>query len=155
MKLEELEAVVTKRAATVPEVIARHEHPSCDPLPAYFRVSDRQRPIPSRRANETGGGTGAGGGTGTGPVTFDTVDPPRGAVLVATTLAPGLGPILPRLSGIVAETGSVLSHLAILAREFGVPVVVGYPGATSTFDNGVIVTVNGDRGDVTLTEEGS
>jgi pyruvate,water dikinase len=85
-------------------------------------------------------------------VTDDLVDPPRGSVLVTTTLAPGLGPLLPRLSGIVAETGSVLSHLAILAREFGVPIVVGYPGATSAFAAGSTVTVNGETGDVTLVE---
>ena len=68
-------------------------------------------------------------GVGRGPVTYDTTDPPTGSVLVTTTLTPGLGPLLPRLSGIVAETGSVLAHLAILAREAGVPTVVGYAGA--------------------------
>ena len=51
---------------------------------------------------------------------YDADDPPTGSVLVTTTLSPGLGPLLPRLKGIVAETGSVLSHLAILAREAGV-----------------------------------
>ena len=37
-------------------------------------------------------------------------------MLVTTTLTPGLAPLLPRLKGIVAKTGTVLSHLAILAR---------------------------------------
>ena len=60
-------------------------------------------------------------------------------MLVTTTLTPGLGPLLPRLAGIVAETGSVLSHLAILARESGVATVVGYTGATDTFADGTIV----------------
>jgi pyruvate,water dikinase len=75
-----------------------------------------------------------------------------GSVLVTTTLTPGLGPLLPRLNGIITETGSVLSHLAILARESSVATVVGYAGAADTFQDGVIVEVNGDSGDVTLEE---
>jgi pyruvate,water dikinase len=47
----------------------------------------------------------------------------------------------------------VLSHLAILAREFGVPIVVGFTGATPTFGSGVIVTVDGGSGDVTVEED--
>jgi rifampicin phosphotransferase len=69
---------------------------------------------------------------------------------VTTTLSPGLGPLLPRLKGIVAETGSVLSHLAILAREAGVPTVVGYAGATQDLPEGAIVLVDGDSGRVTI-----
>lgn len=155
LSLAEVEALVTRRAATVPRVIAAHAHQCGEALPACFQVSDRGRAIIARRSNEAGGGTGAGGGVGTGPVTFDVSDPPPGSVLVATTLAPGLGPVLPRLNGIVAETGSVLSHLAILAREFGVPIVVGYPGATTAFRDGVVVTVNGDSGDVVVGENRS
>ena len=77
--------------------------------------------------------------SGRGPVTYDTDDPPTGSVLVTTTLTPGLAPLLPRLNGIVAETGSVLSHLAILAREAGVATVVGYAGATDELPEGAIV----------------
>jgi pyruvate,water dikinase len=82
-------------------------------------------------------------------------DPPTGSVLVTTTLAPGLGPLLPRLHGIVAETGSVLSHLAILAREAGVPTVVGYANATRDLHEGDQVVVDGDTGLVTVETEGS
>jgi pyruvate,water dikinase len=91
---------------------------------------------------------------GTGTVTFDVENPPPGSVLVTTTLRPGLGPLLPRLAGVVAETGSVLAHLAILAREFGVPTVVGYAGAAGRFREGQRITVNGDNGDIAI-EEGS
>jgi pyruvate,water dikinase len=148
--LDDLEAVVTRRASALTARMAEQRPPSGDPLPSRFRVSDRGRPIPSRRLDETGGGTAAGGGVGTGPVTFDATDPPAGTVLVTNTLSPGLGPVLPRLAGLVSDTGSVLSHLAILAREFGVPTVVAYPGATSTFAEHQIITVDGDRGDVTI-----
>jgi pyruvate,water dikinase len=48
----------------------------------------------------------------------------------------------------VAETGSPLSHLAILAREHGVAIVVGFPDATSRFGPGDVVTVDGHSGTI-------
>jgi pyruvate,water dikinase len=150
--LDAIEAIITQRAVTLPASSAAHVHSFGEPLPACFQLSDLGLPIVTRRADEVGGGTGAGGGTGVGSVTHDAVDPPPGSVLVTTTLTPGLGPLLPRLAGIIAETGSVLSHLAILARESNVATVVGYVGATDIFQDGAIVRVDGDSGDVTLTE---
>jgi pyruvate,water dikinase len=155
LSLDDVEAIVTRRAVTSPQLTVLHRHRWGDPLPACFQVSDRNRPIIVQRSDEVGGGTGAGGGVGSGPVTLDVADPPRGSVLVTRTLAPGLGPILPRLGGIVAETGSVLSHLAILARELGVPIVVGYPNATAIFPPGMVVSVDGASGDVTVVDEPS
>jgi phosphohistidine swiveling domain-containing protein len=153
MSLEHLESVATKRAVVVPKLVAIHEHRFGAPLPARFQLSNLRKPIASQVAPEVGGGTGAGGGTGTGPVTYDADDPPAASVLVTTTLAPGLGPLLPRLNGIVAETGSVLSHLAILAREAGVPTVVGYAGATKDLPEGSVVLVDGDAGRVTIQDK--
>ena len=150
MTLEHVEAVATKRAVVVPALVAGHHHDFGAPLPASFQLSDLGKPIRTQCASEVGGGTGAGGGSGSGPVTYDTDDPPTGAVLVTTTLSPGLGPLLPRLHGIVAETGSVLSHLAILAREARVPTVVGYAGATDDLPEGAVVLVDGDTGQVTI-----
>ena len=74
--------------------------------------------------------------------------PEAGAVLVVRTLDPNLAPMLPRLGGLVAETGSILSHLAILARELGVPTVVGVDDAVARFPAGTSVTVDGTTGEV-------
>jgi rifampicin phosphotransferase len=63
-----------------------------------------------------------------------------------------LAPLLPRLHGLVAESGSVLSHLAILARESGVPVVVGAHDAVNRFPVGTVVSVDGGTGDVSVIE---
>lgn len=117
---------------------------SGEELPVRFRVSDRGLAIPV-----LGGGrsTGAGGGQGSG-VVHQGADPPQGAVLVVGTLDPGLAPVLPRLAGLVAETGSVLAHLAILAREQGVPTVVGLAGARERFPPGTVVRVDGATGRV-------
>jgi pyruvate,water dikinase len=153
LDLDHIEAVATKRAAIVGALVSDHEHEAGAPLPALFQISDRGLPIRVQRAHEVGGGTGAGGGVDTGTVTYDSEDPPAGSVLVTTTLTPGLGPLLPRLNGIVSETGSVLSHLAILAREAGVAVVVGYAGARRDLPEGARVTVDGEEGRVTIEEE--
>jgi len=147
MTLAHLEAVAIRRAVVVAALVRRREFGA--PLPARFQLSDLGRPI-RVHDDATCGGTGAGGGIGHGPVTYDAADPPAGSVLVTTTLQPGLGPLLSRLEGIVAETGSVLSHLAILAREAGVATVVGYARATDDLPEGAVVTVNGDTGQVTI-----
>jgi hypothetical protein len=52
----------------------------------------------------------------------------------------------------VAETGSPLSHLAILAREHGVPTVVGHAGATERYRTGQVVEVDGTVGSVRVAE---
>jgi len=153
MSLAHVEAVTTRRAVVIPALVADHAHDLGAPLPAWFRLSDLGKTIRVQRRDDVGSGTGAGGGTARGPVTHDVHDPPAGSVLVTTTLRPGLGPLLNRLAGIVAETGSVLSHLAILAREAGVATVVGYAGAVDDLPEGAIVTVDGDTGHVTLEAE--
>jgi rifampicin phosphotransferase len=152
MTLEHLEAVATNRAVVVRSLVRDHHHDFGLPLPAWFQMSDRGVPIRAQCASEVGGGTGAGGGSATGVVTHDSIDPPSGSVLVTTTLTPNLAPLLSRLHGIVSETGSVLSHLAILAREGHVPTVVGYAGATIDLPEGAVVLVDGDTGRVTITE---
>ena len=150
MTLAHVEAVATKRAVVIPELVQSHDHDFGAPLPARFQLSDRGKVVRVDISPEMGGGTAAGGGIGSGPVTHDAEDPPQGSVLVTTILTPGLGPLLSRLNGIVAETGSVLSHLAILARESGVATVVGYSSATQELVEGDVVTVNGETGQVTI-----
>lgn len=148
----DLDAVVTKRSVVVTAVLDAlsdtNAPDTAERLPARFRITDRGLPLRVRLADEIGGGTGAGGGVATGPVTYDAVDPPSGAILVTSTLTPGLGPVLGRLAGLVSETGSVLSHLAILAREAGVATVVGYASARSELAEGTIVSVDGLTGQV-------
>ena len=150
LSLDDLVALVTRRGELVADVVARRVEESAQPLalPARFRISDRGRPIPHDAGGGSGGGTGAGGGRRTGVITHDVDDPPPGSVLVVTTLVPGIGPLLTRLHGVVSETGSILAHLAILAREADVPTVVGYTGATTEFEDGQTVTVDGNSGRV-------
>jgi pyruvate,water dikinase len=69
-----------------------------------------------------------------------------GEVLVTTVAGPALSPVLARVAGVVAELGGSTSHLASLARERGVPMVLGVPGATQRIPNGAMVAVDGVAG---------
>jgi pyruvate,water dikinase len=70
----------------------------------------------------------------------------RGEVLVTRQTDPGWAPVFGLISGLVIERGGMLSHGAIIAREFGLPCVVGVKNATTRIANGTIVTVDGDHG---------
>lgn len=153
LTLAELEAVMD--GDDLPGgLAARCAEPPGPPLPAAFRLA----PDGTVVAVASGGrrrvqGEGAGGGRGVGPVAHADGQPHPGAVLVVATLEPALAALLPGLAGLVAETGSVLSHLAILAREMGVPTVVGVPGAAQRFPPGVTVLVDGTSGRVQRLED--
>ena len=73
-----------------------------------------------------------------------------GDVLVTRQTDPGWGPIFPLISGLVIERGGMLSHGAIIAREFGIPAVVGVKGATQRIPHDARVTVDGNRGIVRI-----
>ena len=70
----------------------------------------------------------------------------EGDLLVTRQTDPGWGPILFLVRGLVMERGGMLSHGAILAREYGIPTVVGIPNATECITSGDILRIDGDRG---------
>jgi pyruvate, water dikinase len=69
-----------------------------------------------------------------------------GDILVTTVAGPALSDILPRVAGVVAELGGSTSHLASLARERGVPMVLGVLDATHRIPEGSMVAVDGVAG---------
>lgn len=72
-----------------------------------------------------------------------------GEILVAITTMPPWTPLFGIASGVVTETGGPLSHCAIVAREYGIPAVVGAAGATRAIQTGQEITVDGSGGLVT------
>jgi pyruvate,water dikinase len=78
----------------------------------------------------------------------------QGDVLVTRNTGPAFNVVLPLLGAIVTDRGGQLSHAAIVAREYGIPAVVGTREATKTFADGARVRVNGDTGIVELVEPG-
>lgn len=73
-----------------------------------------------------------------------------GEVLVAVTTMPAWTPLFAIAAAVVTETGGPLSHCAIVAREYGIPAVVGAHGATRAIVDGQRITVDGGRGVVML-----
>lgn len=73
-----------------------------------------------------------------------------GDVLVARVTAPGYNVVLPLLGAVVTDRGGALCHAAIVAREFGIPSVVGTGDATERIRDGVRVRVDGDAGTVEI-----
>lgn len=73
-----------------------------------------------------------------------------GDILVTRQTDPGWAPVFFLIRGLVMERGGMLSHGSILAREFGLPSVVGVKGATDRIATGARLRVDGDRGEVHL-----
>ena len=71
-----------------------------------------------------------------------------GEILVARHTDPGWIAVFSNASAIVVERGSLLSHSAIVARELGIPCVVGLKGATDWISDGETITVDGATGRV-------
>ena len=69
-----------------------------------------------------------------------------GDILITKVAGPALGHILPRVAGVVAELGGSTSHLASLARERGIPMVLGVLDATRRIPDGSQVAVDGVAG---------
>jgi phosphohistidine swiveling domain-containing protein len=97
-------------------------------------------------------GTPASAGTATGKVRV--IMNPVGAhlepgeILVAPSTDPGWTPLFMTAGALVMEMGGVISHGAVVAREYGIPAVVGVPDATTRLHTGQIVTVDGAAGTV-------
>jgi len=73
-----------------------------------------------------------------------------GEILVTTTTNIGWTPLFPRAAAIVTDVGAPLSHTAIVARELGIPAVVGCGNATMRLRTGDRVLVNGGQGTVEI-----
>ena len=73
-----------------------------------------------------------------------------GEVLVAPSTDPGWTPLFLTAGGLVMEMGGSMSHGAVVAREYGIPAVVGVPGATERIATGQLITVDGSAGKVIL-----
>ncbi|MBP2355665.1 pyruvate,water dikinase [Kribbella aluminosa] len=108
---------------------------------------------PSTRAVLSGTPASHGVATGSarvvrGPADFGFVRP--GDILVCPYTDPAWTPLLSIAAGVITETGGVLSHAAIVAREHGIPAVLAVPRATDRIPTGVTITLNGSTGAVHL-----
>jgi pyruvate,water dikinase len=127
------------------------------PYGVYFTGSERDdSSATSDRLALTGTSACGGRATARATVLADVTEAHRlaaGDILVTRQTDPGWGPVFPLISGLVMERGGMLSHGAIIAREFGIPSVVGVSGATQLIPPGALVCLDGDRGTVRLMPE--
>jgi pyruvate,water dikinase len=117
--------------------------------------------MPAVSGNETGPvlhGIGASAGSVTatarvlgGPADFGDLQP--GDILVAGITTPAWTSLFAKASGVVTDIGGPLSHSSIVAREYGIPAVLGTGAATRRIRSGEQITVDGDAGTVTLIEQ--
>jgi len=83
-----------------------------------------------------------------GPEDFDQMR--VGSILVASTTTPAWTPLFAMASGVVTDIGGPLSHGSIVAREYGIPAVMGTGSTTKLIEAGQTITVIGDAGEVVL-----
>jgi pyruvate, water dikinase len=76
-----------------------------------------------------------------------------GEILVAQLTAPSWAPVFRRIAGTVTDTGGMMSHAAIVCREYGLPAVTGTAFATRTIKTGQRVRVDGNNGVVTVLDD--
>ncbi len=128
------------------------EEPLPDPNNWPLREADH-RPDPNPR-ELTGLAVCPGVATGPARVVTDPRDPRAiepGDILVAPLTDPSWTPLFLAAAGVVVDVGAQQSHAAIVARELGIPAVVSVTGASTTIPDGVIITVDGSAGTVTVT----
>ncbi|RKZ39500.1 MAG: hypothetical protein DRQ49_11290 [Gammaproteobacteria bacterium] len=115
-------------------------------------------PPVSEYPNELKGHTGSGGiAQGTAKIVRvleETKKLKPGDILVTETTIPSWTPLFATIAGVVTDTGGTLSHAAVIAREYGIPAVVGTVKATRMIQEGQTIEVNGDVGQVRIISNG-
>jgi pyruvate,water dikinase len=74
----------------------------------------------------------------------------EGEILVAPTTSPSWAPAFAKIGACVTDVGGVMSHAAIVCREYGMPAVVGTGHATKIIKTGMMLRVDGSTGAVTI-----
>ena len=103
-------------------------------------------------------GTSASPGIFTGRIrVITTIDELGGAkeneILVTSNTDPGWTPVFAKLGGLITETGGILSHGAVVSREYGIPAVTAVKNATQLLTTGQMVKIDGNEGTLYVLEE--
>ncbi|WP_425307660.1 PEP/pyruvate-binding domain-containing protein [Ammonicoccus fulvus] len=126
------------------------------PLDSRWHAFDSMMPtVMGDQGGATLKGTGASGGRVSGiarvmhgPEDFGGMQP--GEILVAAITTPAWTPLFALAAGVVTDVGGPLSHSSIVAREYGIPAVLGTTVATARIKTGDRILVDGEAGTVTL-----
>jgi phosphohistidine swiveling domain-containing protein len=156
---EGLQALAEQRAAELAHARATQPKPFLGPPPE----SPAELPamvakfygVPGTASHEgdliRGTAASAGKATGIARLVRDARDFSRltaGDVLVSPTTTPAWTPVFTSIGGLVTDSGGILCHAAVVAREYGLPAVVGTDAATRLIPDGALVSVDGTTGEV-------
>jgi len=131
----------------LPPAVARVMRATMIVLDAMFGSSQEEHEEDKLRGLAASGGAYEGPARRVaGPTEFDRIQ--KGDVLVTESTSEAFNILLPLLGAIVTDSGGLLSHAAIVAREYGIPGVVGTREGTDRIPDGETVTVDGDAGEV-------
>lgn len=127
-------------------------------LPPKFMVGSREfdDPIPDSAEGFVGIPASQGRVTGVVRILERIEDIPNvkaGEIVVVSRTDPGWTPVFSKIGGLITESGGVLSHGAVVSREFGIPAITNVRNACSVFENGQRVTLDGSEGRVILHEQ--
>lgn len=131
----------------LPPIAARAQRAIDIVLNEMFTAAPKQQAA----ATLTGFAASPGEVTGTARLVLQPADMARirkGDVLITRATSPSYNALLPLLSGVVTDRGGSLSHAAVVAREYGIPAVVGCGNATELIRDGARVRIDGARGTV-------
>lgn len=179
LSLDEMIVVLSGQSTSVDTIPARREtygrYVALPPYPAIIigrfdpfqwaadpnrrsDYSDSRTPMPAPAVTTITGFAGAAGRVEGIVRRIDTPEEGHllqpGEILVTVTTNVGWTPLFPRAAAIVTDVGAPLSHAAIVARELGIPAVVGCGNATTCLKNGDRVIVDGSTGAVTIMQGG-
>jgi len=132
-------------------------HPGAAATDANRPASVSSQAVRSAPAGKTLKGFGVSPGVYEGPARVirtiqELPDVQQGEILVTPSTGPTFNVILPLIGALVTERGGALSHAAIVAREYGLPGIVGCPGATAAIRTGMRIRVDGGSGEVWIPE---
>jgi rifampicin phosphotransferase len=148
---KDLRSVVRERRAVYDREVKRRHVPR-------ILLSDGTEPSAGEVLDATADGALRGTPASSGTVTAEArviLDPGSarlepGEILVAPSTDPGWTPLFLTAGGLVMEMGGAMSHGAVVAREYGIPAVVGVPDATERLTTGERITVDGSNGTVAV-----
>ncbi|MBN1217457.1 MAG: hypothetical protein JXM69_00895 [Anaerolineae bacterium] len=141
---------------TLPKVVEQRPDGALQPLVLHSNGSP-EKTDGTNRIILPGVAASPGRVTGRARVIFDPLDSTRlehGEILVVPSTNPAWAPLLLNASALVTDIGGLLSHGAIIAREYGLPAVLNVSNATRRIRTGQLILVDGVKGVVQLFEEG-
>jgi len=123
--------------------------------PPKFLIGTQESDVPSQSLEAMLHGIPASQGAHSGPVrVLDRIEDiwqvRTGEILVVPRTDPGWTPVFRMIGGLITETGGLLSHGAVVSREYGIPAVTNIPNACRIFKTGQIVTIDGSKGTVSI-----